>query len=118
MYNANKSKELEYLPKDSILDGVIIDIKQGMVKDFVYELTNWKGDQDQTAINLIIEISVDKRIVKVEQMFTYKEEDGITVYYQNSNLGKYHKKYGKLPEVGDKVKIITNNDGFGKIKID
>lgn len=60
---------------------------------------------------------INSEKVNVKQLFTYIEEEGLTKYTKSSNLGKYKLKYGKLPEVGDQVKILTNGDGFGKIKL-
>ena len=34
------------------------------------------------------------------------------------NKKKVKAKYGKLPEAGLQVKIVTNSDGFGKVKLD
>ena len=109
------------LPKDTILDGVIVDIKDGKVNEFVPQQVEWKGDKASPCINLTIEVQQGeeiKEIVKIEQLFTYKLEDGKTAYTPKSNLGKYKIKYKKLPEAGDQVKIITNSDGFGKVKLD
>ena len=108
------------LPVDTILDGVIISIEDKQVKDFISEnaKSGWKGDLDSQAINVEIEIINDKQqSFKFHQMFTYFEKEGKTSYTENSNLGKYVLKYKKLPEIGDKIKIITDSNGFGKIKL-
>ena len=112
------------LPKDEILVGVIASIEDGVVKQFIPEsaVDGWKGDINSPAINLQLDVTVEKdgnKIVeKLTQMFTYILEGGKTIYSVKSNLGKYKKKYEKLPEVGDQVKVITDSDGFGKIKIE
>ena len=122
-YNAQKSEELKgsTLPADQILVGIITDIQDGVSKDFVAESakSTWKGDLDSPAINVIVEVkpNPEEDPVKIHQMYTYIDEDGTTKYTKGSNLGKYHKKYGKLPEAGDQVKVETNGDGFGKIKL-
>jgi len=118
MYNPNNAKETAMLPKDSILDGVIIDIKDGKVSDFVLNLDKWKGDHQQSAINVAVEVDSNGNKVTIEQLFTYKDNNGVTEFPANSNLGKFKKKYGELPSAAKQVKIQTNNDGFGKIKID
>lgn len=123
MYDAKNTKEVEaksLLPKDSILDGVIIQIDDGVQRDFVSKdaQVNWKGNLDYKAINVIIEVVHEKQSVKIEKIFTYSLEDGKTCYSDLSNLGKYKAKYDKMPEVGDQVKVITNDRGFGKIKLD
>jgi len=114
-----KVKEVESkLPKDSILDAVIISINDGVVKDFVQNTEKWK-DKEQPAIELTVDIKTDDEIVKHNQVFTYEAgEDGKTLYGAKSNLGKFEKKYGSLPKVGLAVKIVTDDSGFGTIKLE
>lgn len=114
MYDPKNAKETSNLAPDSILDGEITEIKDGTVKDFIVNLDKWKGSKEQRAIN----VSVRCKEVVFDQIFTYTHDQGQMKYLTNSNLGKYNRKYGKLPEVGDKVKVTTNKEGFGKIKID
>ena len=125
-YNAKNAEEGKgsNLPKDEILVGVITNIEDGKVKDFIPEsaVEGWKGDVNSPAINLNLDITVEKgetkTVEKLTQMFTYISENGKTIYSSRSNLGKYNTKYGKLPEVGDQVKVITDEHGYGKIKIE
>jgi len=117
-YNPQNSKETAMLPKDSILDGVITNIADGKVSDFVSNLEKWKGDHLQPCINVSVEIEVDKNKVMTEQLFTYKDNKGVTEFTANSNLGKFKKKYGELPSLAKQIKIQTDGDGFGKIKLD
>ncbi len=95
----------------------IVEIIDGKVKDFVDNLDNWKGDPDCQAINVTTEL-VAHDGVRFNQIFTYREEDGKTTYTASSNLGKYKKKYDKLPETGDLVKVQTSAEGFPKLKIE
>lgn len=120
-YNAKEAEEtkgMAELPKDTIFDGVIIDIKDGKVSDFIPEGTPWKGDIENPAINLKVEVKVGDKQEQFTQLFTYINEDNKTKFTPGSNLGKFNKKYGKLPETGDQIKIISNSDGYGKIKLD
>lgn len=122
-YNPQNAEPLAVaeLQKDSILDGAIIDITDGKIKDFVSEKAqeNWKGDTDQTAINTTIEVKAqDGKPAKISQVFTYLEDAGITKYTKGSNMGKFVAKYGQPPKAGMQVKIVTNSDGFGRIKLD
>ena len=117
-YQPKNAIETAMLPQDTILDGVITQIADGKVKEFVKDTTNWKGDINQPAINITMEVTANDKKVDLDQLFTYTEKDGKTAYTPRSNLGKYKKKYNKLPEPGDKVKISTNSEGFGKIKLD
>ena len=117
VYNPNNAKETPMLPVDTILDGVIIDIRDGKVKNFVGNLDKWKNPE-QAAIEITTEVKNEDKTIQTRQVFTYVENNGVTEYPPKSNLGKFKEKYKKLPEAGDQVKIITNNDGFGKIKLD
>ena len=121
-YDANKAELLEtktQLPPDTIQDGLIIQIDDGKVKDFIPESSHnsWKGDLEQTAINLMINVKCDE-LIELKQMFTYIYEDNKTKFTSKSNLGKFYEKYKELPRVGLKVKIAVNKDGLGKIKLD
>lgn len=118
-YNAKNAKEKEgQLPKDTIFDGVIVRIDDGVVKQFVTSLDNWKGSPNQSAINVVVEVLDDGQKVNINQVFTYNEDNGVTVFAPNSNLSRFKKKYNALPEVGSQVKVQTGNDGYGKIKLD
>jgi len=116
--NAEEIKNESELPKDTILDGVIIGIDNGKVSDFVSETVEWQGDKNSPAINTTIEVLKENEKINLTQLFTYKVIEGKTMYNPKSNIGKYMRKYGTLPMVGCKVKVITNADGFGKIKLD
>lgn len=121
MYKTQNAKEIESgLPADVVLDGVIVYINDGRLKDFVKDLTKWDADADQFCIKAFVEVkNKSGASVKVEQLFTYhNNEDGVVVYGSKSNLAKFKRKYGCLPDAGVKVKVQTNGEGFGKIKLD
>ena len=123
-YNAKEAKEAkgQGLPEDTILDGVIFNISDGEIKDFVDKqyYPQFEGGVDKPAINVEFEVKNPEtdKLVQGKQMFTYINENGKTLYSSKSNLGKYYKKYDKLPEVGDKIKILTDSNGIAKIKIE
>ena len=117
-YNATNAKEQPTLPQDQIFTGVITNIEDGTVSKFVKDTTKWQGDVNQKAIEVNIEVIHNEIKYDMNQLFTYNEEKGKTVFSQKSNLGKYKGKYGKLPEVGDQVKLLTNKEGFLKLKLD
>jgi len=117
-YDPEKGKEMEYLPKDSVLDATIVEIADGKTEDFVKNLQKWQGDPKSPAINITMACMVEDSPVTLSQVFTYAESGGKTAYSANSNLGKYVRKYGNLPKVGDKIKIMTDKEGFGKVKVD
>ena len=120
--NAIEGEDKTQLPKDSIFNGVIVDIRDGKVSDFVPDNVEWKGPRDGPVIEITTEVATHNGnpdgSVRVKQLFTYFQEEDKTIYTPKSNLGKYHKKYGKLPIVGEQVKVITNSEGWGKIKLE
>ena len=118
-YDAKNAKELDgrSLPKDTILDGVITHIQDGKIKEFVKDAAKWENPESD-AIELEIEMNTPNGLQKMHQLFTYvAAKDGQTAYTKSSNIGKYKVKYGKLPEAGDQVKIITDGNGYGKVKL-
>jgi hypothetical protein len=117
-YDPQNAKEKPTLPADSVLDGVIYQIEDGLVRDFVAKTEKWTGDINSPAINVIIEVMVESVSIKIAQLFTYETDGNQTVFSQNSNLGRFKHKYGSLPSVGNKVKVQTDGKGFGKIKLD
>jgi hypothetical protein len=119
MYDAKNARELDRrsLPKDTILDGVITNITDGKIKDFVKDSAKWENPESN-AIDIEVEMNTPEGIQKLHQLFTYVvTADGKTAFTKTSNLGKYKAKYGKLPEISDMVKIITDGDGYGKVKL-
>ena len=105
------------IPSDTIFEGLIINLIDGQTKDFINS-DKWKGDPESNAINITIEVNHQGSTYRISQVFPYNDINGTTTYSNQSNLGKYKKKYGKLPETGDKVKLISNKEGFLKLKLD
>jgi len=118
--NAIETKGGGTLTPDSILDGIVTNIQDGKVKDFVQNTEKWEGDVNGPAINAVIEVQLpDNKLENTSQVFTYRRsEEGETAYHSTSNIGKFKKKYGSLPKPGVKVKVITDSNGFGKVKLD
>ena len=115
--NARERKSESNFPKDAILDGVITNINDGKVKDFVQNTEKWK-DKNQPAIEVCVEVMVNNKPKTHKQVFTYDEDDKGMVYGTKSNMGKFKAKYNTLPKVSTKVKIVTNSDGYPSIKLD
>ena len=118
VYNTENAREVTphgKFPKDTILDGIIVRITDGQVKDFA---KNWKNPE-QPAIQVHYECGTGENIIQDDTIFTYlMGEDKVVEYTMKSNIGKYKVKYGHLPTVQDKIKVITNSDGYGQIKLD
>lgn len=110
--NAEQVESVGTLPKDTIIDGEIIAIDDGVVGDFVQ---GWKNPE-QSAI--AVEVECKEGNVK-NLIFTYgRSPTGKMTYTEGSNLGKFAAKYGGLPRLAQKVKVVTDAKGFGKIKLD
>ena len=118
MYDAKNTKEIEgKLKADTIYDGVIFNINDGKVKDFISNPTKWDGDVEQQAINVEVEVPVECDVVRFKQLFTYGIEasTGVTLFHKKSNMGKFKAKYGKVPETSKSVKVMADKEGFAKI---
>jgi len=125
MYNADNAQKIKTQSKlepDKVYETVIVQINDGTVKQFLPEQSHsqWKGDLEQTAIEIVCQVQNQQtqEVVEVTQIFPYVEEDGVTKYSESSNLAKFEKKYGSLPKVSQIIKVATNGDGKPKIKID
>lgn len=112
-YNAKNANEIKPIPAGELCQGIITQIQDGKAKDFINEKALDKFDNPEAnCINLIMEVKYQDRIMSVEQMLTYIEIDGKTSFTKKSNLGKWFAKYGKLPEVGDKIVLMSNAGGY------
>lgn len=118
MYNPNNAKLIRKVEAGTINEGIIISIEDGNPREFIktQDAQAKFKNLDEPAINVIIETKHDDRIFRIEQMFTYiNGADKQILYTEDSNIGKYAKQYGHLPQVSDKVKLIANAKGFFKI---
>ena len=88
------------------LDGEITNVVDTTSKEFFGE-ENVK--EDRSGIEVTILMSND------EELKQFFNTDIHPSGYQNSNLYKFDRKYGKLPEEGIKVHCKLNDDGFFKI---
>lgn len=117
MYNAKNVQIVKNLEPGILKEGIIIEIEDGKIKDFVKgdSLKKFR-DPEHSCIQVTTETKYKGEPFRDMKLFTYKEgEDSLTQVQSNSNLGKYYSYYNKLPEVGDKVKLMTDGDGFFKI---
>lgn len=118
-YNAKDAQEVQGIPAGESAQGVVINIVDGEVKDFVTNMEGWRGDPSSKAINIQIETTYNGNSFTLSRVFTYKKnKEGKTEYASTSNLGKYKAYYNKLPEVGDKVKLLSNKEGFFRLLIE
>lgn len=120
-YNPEGAKEGATLPADILQDAVIVQLQDGKVKDFVTDpeaLKKWKKPE-QLAVQVTAETVYDGKPFQTHKLFTYiNDAEGKTIYSGKSDLAKFAKKYGTLPKLQGKVKVITNQDGYLRIKLD
>lgn len=113
-YNAKEYEVQEQVPAGQIAEGAIIDVKDGKIKDFVENTEKFKNI-DQSCINVTAECVFEGQKQTDSKIFTYIDVEGKMKVQEKSNLGKFLKYYKKLPEVGDKVQMKTNAEGFFRI---
>ena len=116
-YNPENATEKPMLPNDTIFDGIIINIEDGTVSQFVEDMSKWSCPPTQPAIRTTTQVMYEGHNFEVTTIFTYENVDGKTSYSTNSKLGKFKKKYTNLPAVGTRVKVMTNDNGYGLIKL-
>jgi len=117
-YDPKNAKEKKGIPEDTVLTGIITNITDGKVSDFVKNTEKWEGDTNNPAIEITILVQYEGQEKEFKQVLTYQLENDTVIYPTKSNMGKYKKIYGKLPEEKDEIKCITDGNGFLKIKIE
>lgn len=119
MYNANKHKEVEQIPAGEVCQGAIINLEDGIAKDFIKPEAQSKFDNlEQPAINLTVEFKYQEKTFKIEAMITYfNDSEGNVMLGKKSNISKYFAFYKKLPETGDIVKLVSNAEGYFRIML-
>jgi len=117
MYNPDKSEEKSLLPEDTVFPGVVTNVTDGKVSDFVTNLEKWK-DPSGLAVNVDVDVKHDGKAYKFSELFTYRNEGDVVVYGGRSRIGRFAKKYGGLPKSGVVVKAMTNVEGFLRLKLE
>lgn len=119
-YNPRNAKLETGLPAGIVADGAIVQVEDGTVRDFLdVEAAKKWIDPDATAIQVTAECLYNGDKFTDSRIFPYRENSqGQTVYSERSNLGKFAAYYRRLPQVGDRVQLKTNSDGFFKLVIE
>jgi hypothetical protein len=120
VFNVDKSKMQEALQAGIVTPGVIISVKDGIVRDFVNSdgISKW-NNPDQMAIEVASECQFNGEVFRDTKILPYRnDEQGNTVYGERSNLGKFSKYYKKLPQINDQIQMKTNSEGFFKLVIE
>ncbi len=117
-YNAKNVEVTKGLPSGVSADGLIKEIKDGKVGDFIHEKARDRWNTEQPAIEIVVEVTYEGKPYNFTKMFPYKEIEGKTTFGEKSDLGKYNKYYNKSPEAGDQIKAITNSDGYWRLLLE
>lgn len=115
MENVKKVPEYEILPglkEGSKSKGIIVDIQDGISRDFVKNAETWKGDLDAPAYNVQFKSNETGRIG--EQILTHPGKG--EKLSDRANLAKYKDENGDFPFVGQKVTLIVK-DGWERLKM-
>lgn len=100
-------------PKDEILEAIIIDVNKTKWSEIIStEKINTFDEPDKALVQIKFEAAFEGKILKGDDKFTYYENP-----MSNSKLGKFLERYEDL-DVGVKIKVIYDKDGFGKILLD
>lgn len=106
-------KSVVQVPKDTILDGVIIDVEKTTWAKIISPEKICKFDEpDQEIILIKFETKYNDSNLKGEDTFKFYENP-----MANSKLGKFLEKYTDL-KVGQSIKVDYNKDGFPSIRIE
>ena len=113
VYNAKEYVEGTGIPAGTQGEAEVIEINDSTLGELFKDAPfDFKGDPLQTAIEVVAKLNYGGQEFSVRKVFNYREVDGKVAVSSLSGLGKYKKLYGKLPEVGDKVKVFANAQGF------
>jgi len=105
-------KVVTEVPKDVILDGVIVKIDKTTWENIIDPSKISKFDNPHEEIlSVKYEIKFDDKVLKGEDTFKYYE-----MPMSNSKLGLFLLKYDDL-KVGQIIKVEYSGDGFPSIKI-
>lgn len=101
-------------PKDVILDGVVIKIDKGQLKEFVPKEKWDKFDNlEQETLLVHFETAFKGRNLTGSDKISYYPKGSIP---SNSNLGKFIQKYDSIA-VGVKIKVEFDGNGYSSIKL-
>lgn len=116
-YDPTKLKESEAPKPGTTLPAKVVSIKQDLLKNLLPQerLAKWPGDtHGQTFLNVGVESSVGGTNVLLPLPPLV---DGVVRFHPSSNLGKWKKKFGAVPVVGQEVFVTANGNGFFNVEL-
>lgn len=100
--------------------GVIRRVFDGQPKDFLTpeQLKKWHGQDSVPAINVLIDFVFENVAHEYKKIFTYENgPEGQVIGKPRSAIGRFVKKYGRLPIEKMQVTMITNANGDWNIEL-
>ena len=119
-YDPDNTVEIDTaIPKDHILDAVVISIEEGTYKEKVNSPEKWPAEiLNENCIKVVYEYDVKGAKVKGDKLFRFRyTDDGKVSYTAFSDMGKYAAKYGGAPKVGQIIKVEANEKGYPDIRL-
>lgn len=93
----------------TIMKGTILSVEEGVVKDYVADLTKWSNTEpDQKCMNLSIGAENGRDFTRLFTVNVSAEGEISPM----SNLGKFFTRYGKFPEANMQVSLVVNAKGW------
>ncbi len=106
--NIPKQKDLKVIPKDTIVDAVVIDLEETTWKDLTKDATKAKNLKNPDGCVLIVRYDAQGFI----RNDTFPFELGQTT--STSRFGRYCEKYGDFT-IGQKIKVQFDEEGKSEI---
>lgn len=105
--NIPKQIDLKAIPKDDIIEGIIINLEVKTWNDITKDETKRKNLKNPDGKVLFVKYEVDELIRENKFPFTEKPTT-------NSKYGRFIIKYGDFA-IGQKIKIQFDSDGYTEI---
>jgi hypothetical protein len=102
-------------PPQTRVDGIVIRIEEGKVKDFYSpeQLAKFEDrNPEAPAINVVVEHNFNNVRSERSKTITLPPNNKA---HPKSSMAKWIKQYTKPPEVGQKVTLIANEKGYFEI---
>ena len=102
-------------PPNTRVDGIVIRIEEGTVKQFYSPEALAKYEDrnpEAAAINVVVEHQYNNVPTQRSKTITLPPNNKA---HPKSSMAKWIKQYGKPPEVGQQVKLVANEKGYFEI---
>lgn len=101
----NKYVDWKEIPKNVVAEGEVIDIEVGDEKEY---FKKYEGEGLRRVIKVVVKVEMYNDFIN--EFLTFYE-----VATEKTKLGRWRKKYGSFPKIGQKVKVSYDVEGNGKV---